>query len=225
LNERLAIVLANGDLGSPQILRARLAGLRPDMVIAADGGSRHATELGLTIDRLVGDLDSLASGQQEQLSRLGTVIVQRSADKDETDLELALLDAQQQGVARAIVLGAVGGRLDMTLANVGLLLHPGLRDLSIQLWFDADTAFLLVPPGGAIPGTTGDRVSLVPLGGEAHGVTTRGLAFPLDGETLPVGPGRGISNRVVRPDPRVGLAAGALLVVLSPGTSRAPGAV
>jgi thiamine pyrophosphokinase len=103
-----------------------------------------------------------------------------------------------------------------------LLLHPALRALSIQLWIDADTAFLLMPPGGAIPGTTGDRVSLVPLGGEAHGVTTRGLAFPLDGETLPVGPGRGISNRVVQPDPHVGLTAGALLVVLSPGTSRAP---
>jgi thiamine pyrophosphokinase len=190
-------------------------------VIAADGGARHAPALGLDIDRLVGDLDSLTPAQHAELKRRGAAIIQRPSDKDETDLELALLDAQRSGIERVLLLGATGGRLDMTMANVGLLLHPALRDLSIQLWSAADTAWLLLPPGGPVLGDVGDRVSLIPFGGEARGVTTHGLAFPLDAETLPIGPARGISNRVVRSGPRIELVAGALLVVHSPGASRA----
>jgi len=104
----------------------------------------------------------------------------------------------------------------MTLANVALLAHPALRGPSIQLWNGSETAFLLVPPGGAVPGEVGDRIGLLPLGGEARGVTTHDLGFPLDSETLSVGPARGVSNRVAGANPRVDLASGALLVVHAP---------
>jgi thiamine pyrophosphokinase len=213
---RTAIALANGELGELQPLRKRHADLHAELVIAADGGARHAASLGLPIDRLIGDLDSLPSERRAELARRGTIVVQRPADKDETDLELALLDAREQGMARVIVLGALGARLDMTLANVGLLLHPALRGVALELWSGAETAFVLRPPGGAIPAAVGSRVSLIPLGGEARGVTTHGLAFPLAAETLPLGPARGVSNRVIEPEPRLDLAAGTLLVVFGP---------
>jgi thiamine pyrophosphokinase len=214
--ERRALILANGDLGDPALLRTRLQPLRFDMVIAADGGARHAAALGLTVDRIVGDLDSLSAEASHELARRGTALLASPAAKDETDLELALLDALQIGARQAVVLGAAGGRLDMTLSNVGLLLHPELRPMAIQLWVGLETASLLLPPGGDIRGAVGDRVSLIPLGGEARGITTHGLAFPLVAETLTVGPARGVSNRVATPHPRVEFASGALLVVHAP---------
>ena len=218
LNES-ALVLANGELGDADILRRRLQPLPFDFVIAADGGAHHAAALDLNIDRVVGDFDSLPSAGLDALEQHGAARVQHPADKDETDLELALLEALHAGATQAVVLGATGGRLDMTLSNVGLLLHPALHRLSVQLWIGADTAYLLRPPGGEIIGAVGDRISLIPLGGEAGGITTHGLAFPLAAETLTVGPARGVSNRVALPGPHVDLGSGALLVVHSPSRS------
>jgi thiamine pyrophosphokinase len=215
--ERRALIFANGDLGEPAILRKRLESLPFDVVLAADGGASNAEALGLAVDRVVGDFDSLPPATRDALTRRGATLLPRPADKDETDLELALLDALHLGATQAVVVAATGGRLDMTLANVGLLLHPALRGLDIQFWIGKDTAFLLRPPGGEIPGSVGDGVSLIPLGGEAGGIATHGLAFPLAGETLTVGPARGVSNRVDRLPARIELASGALLVVHSPG--------
>jgi thiamine pyrophosphokinase len=217
MRERQALIFANGDLGDPAVLRMRLQPLHFDIVVAADGGARHAAALGLNVDRVVGDFDSLPEEARDELARRGAAFLPSPAGKDETDLELALLDALQAGVKQAVVLAAAGGRLDMTLANVGLLLHPALRGMTIQLWIGLETAYLLLPPGGDILGDVGDRVSLIPLGGEARGITTHGLAFALAAETLTVGPARGVSNRVATPHPRVELASGALLVVHAPG--------
>jgi thiamine pyrophosphokinase len=216
------VILANGPLADEEILRRRLTALRFDDIIAADGGARHAQTLGLTVDRIVGDFDSLSPAQRERLRRKGATALQRPRGKDSTDLELALLDSAGAGATDMIVSGATGGRLDMTLANVGLLLHPALRGRSIQLWDGPETAYLLVPPGGEILGDVGDRVSLLPIGGEARGITTHGLTYPLASETLSVGPARGVSNRVAAVSPRVEFASGALLIVHAPADEGDP---
>jgi thiamine pyrophosphokinase len=222
LAQRKALILANGQLTDADILRRRLAPLHFDDIIAADGGARHAAALGLTVDRIVGDFDSLSPAERERLRRNGATALQHPRGKDETDLELALLDAAGAGATEIVVLGATGGRLDMTLANVGLLPHPALRGHSIQLWDGSETAYLLVPPGGEILGDVGDRVSLLPIGGEARGITTHGLTYPLASETLSVGPARGVSNRVAAPSPHVEFTSGALLVVHAPADEGDP---
>jgi thiamine pyrophosphokinase len=186
--ETRALIFANGDLGDPAILRIRLQTLHFDIVVAADGGARHAAALDLTVDRVVGDFDSLPLPARDQLAQRGAALLQSPTGKDETDLELALLDALQAGVDQAVVLAAAGGRLDMTLANVGLLLHPALREMAIQLWMNWETISLLLPPGGKNTGDVGDRVSLIPLGGEGAG--SRLTAWPSHSETLAVGPAR-----------------------------------
>jgi len=216
LAERLALILANGDLGDPSVLRARLADRLPDLVIGADGGGRHARALGLRLDAVIGDFDSTSPDEAARLTERGAELLRRPADKDETDLELALLLAFERGADEAVVLGAAGGRIDMTIANVQLLLHPALAERRIRLWVGKQTAYLLRAPGGEIPGAPGDTVSLIPLEGAARSVVTHGLAFPLDGEALAAGPARGVSNRIRQPGARVELAAGALLVVHTP---------
>src|SRR3972149_12256646 len=122
--ETRALIFANGDLGDPAILRT---GRRPppsDPVGAAAGGPRHAAAVGLTVDRVVGDFDSLPLPAGDDLAWRGAALLQSPTGKDETDLELALLDALHAGAKQAVVLAAAGGRLDMTLANVGPLMHP-----------------------------------------------------------------------------------------------------
>lgn len=223
-----AIVVAHGRL-SPRGLaaaRRRLAALPvPRLVVAADGGADHAARLGVRVDYLVGDLDSLTNAEQEALASGGASIERHPTDKDATDLELALMVARRHA-AHIVVLAAWGGRVDMALANVLLLADERLAGARVAIWEGDETLWAIRPPGDRVadaiaPGVprAGDRLSLLPLGGAATGIVTHGLRWPLAGETLEIGPTRGVSNRVVDPSAHVELASGLLLAVHTPASA------
>ena len=115
---RHTLILTNGELLNGPALKARIEAWSPDQVIAADGGSHHASTLGLKIDLVVGDLDSIEAAQRETLRAQGTQFEHFKTEKDETELELALLRAVEQGAAEIAVVGIVGDRLDMVMANI-----------------------------------------------------------------------------------------------------------
>ncbi len=212
-----AIVLANGTLDDPARLRRRVAAWGPAEVIAADGGVNCAAQLGLRPDVVIGDLDSLHPETRASLTQAGARLHPSPAEKDETDLELAVRLAVAGGAQQVAILGALGGRLDMTLANVLLLADDRLAGARVELWNEEQTAWIIRPPGGELLGQVGDTISLVPLGGPAAGITTHNLAYPLKGESLLVGPARGVSNLVRAVPAAVDLAAGWLLAVHTPG--------
>lgn len=212
-----AIILANGAIENPSSLRSRLATWGAAQVIAANGGSQHARHLGLQVDVVVGDLDSFEGTGQPQKAVDGPQLKAFPVEKNETDLELALLFAVQSGAKEVAVLGALGGRLDMTIANVLLLTHPQLSSAHVELWHADQTAWILRPPSAGITGRRGDTLSLIPIGGDAVGITTSGLAYPLREETLASGPARGVSNVLTGDTARVDLVAGSLLAIHTPG--------
>jgi thiamine pyrophosphokinase len=204
------VIIANGDPPEPETAR-RHAG-QADLLLAADGGARHALALGLTPHVVIGDLDSLDQAQQAQLRAAGVRFIVHSTAKDETDLELALLYAVEQDADSIVVLGVLGGRLDQTLANVLLLTMPALNGRDVRLVEGMQTAFV-VRDQTTLTGHPGDTVSLIPLGGAAHGVTTEGLAFPLHDSTLPFGPTLGLSNEMMATQARVQVRDGLLFCV------------
>jgi thiamine pyrophosphokinase len=222
------IVLADGQVGSRAALDAAWpgwleAGAR---VVAADGGARHAVPLGLEIDRWVGDGDSLGEAGILALEASGVPVERARPDKDESDTELAVLAARAMGATQLTVLGALGGpRVDHALANLGLLAMPELELLGVRLVaVDARVRRLLAPgPDGGparldLAGRIGDLVSLLPIGADAAGVTTRGLAYPLEDEPLLAGRTRGLSNTREGADAAVTLRRGQLLVIETPAT-------
>ncbi|GAB4223829.1 MAG: thiamine diphosphokinase [Acidobacteriota bacterium] len=209
-------LLANGPLGDPAAARAAVAGA--DLVVAADGGARHAVALGMDLDVVVGDLDSLAPGDVAALEARGVAVHRHPADKDETDLELALRLALARGARQAIVVGGLGARWDQSLATVLLAADPAFADLDLRL-VEGGQEIRVLHGGRSMtldeaPGTT---VSLLPLAGPAEGVVTEGLHWPLRDEPLRFGSPRGVSNRVVARPARVGLARGVLAVVVLRG--------
>lgn len=185
------VVFANGTFAEPD--RARNL-LRPDDVtVAVNGGSRHAWEVGVEPHLVIGDLDSLAADEQQRLRSSGAKISSFSARKDKTDLELALLHAVEEEADSVLILAALGGRFDQTLANLLLLTLPQLSEVDVRIVQGNQEAFLIrgeVDLGGQ----PGDTISLIPLGSNAVGVTAEGLEWPLDDETLHLGSTRGISN-------------------------------
>lgn len=211
------LILSNGDIEDYAAIRARLAELDQPRVLAADGGIRHAARLGLTIDAAIGDLDSTDAETLKSLERRGVRIEKFPAEKDEIDLELALQSAIEAGSERIIILGALGSRVDMTAANLLLLAHPGFDTARIEIWHAGQTARYVRSPGGRIEGAAGDTISLIPVGGDAEGITSEGLAYPLNNDTLLFARPRGISNVMTGPLAQIRVRSGGLIVVHTPG--------
>src|SRR5512134_1369490 len=103
------LIFANGDL--PDLEAARLL-LRPDdQIVAADGGTRHVLALGLIPTVIVGDLDSLEHADRRLVESAGVRQVRFPHEKDETDLELALLHAASLRPDSILLVGVLGRRL------------------------------------------------------------------------------------------------------------------
>lgn len=226
-----ALILADGEAPDRVALDRAWPGwdATVGLVVAADGGARHAATLGLTLDAWVGDGDSLDADGLTALRASGVPMLLASPDKDESDTELAVREAIARGADGVVIVGGLGGnRIDHALANIGLLAMTELLDRAAAL-LDARSRITLVRAPGAdgapvfrpLPGRVGDLVSLLPLGDGANGITTAGLTYSLSDEPLPAGPARGLSNVRAASDASVTLRSGLLLIVESPATLRA----
>jgi thiamine pyrophosphokinase len=223
-----ALILADGEAPNRAALDDAWPGWADGigLVIAADGGARHAAGLAVEIDVWVGDGDSLDADGMAALAAAGVPMLRADRHKDESDTELAVREAIARGADGIVIVGGLGGqRFDHSLANIGLLTMPELSDRPAVL-LDAKTRTSLIRAPGAdgapvrrsIRGRTGDLVSLLPYGADVAGVTTERLEYPLTDEVLAAGPARGLSNVRLAADAAVTVRSGLLLVVESPAT-------
>jgi thiamine pyrophosphokinase len=206
-----AVVVADGEPDPGDAIHLADA----DLVVAADGGARWLDAIGVMPGVLVGDLDSLDPQQVDRLERAGVRVERHPAAKDASDAELALHRAHESGAEEILMLGGLGGdRLDHEIANLLLLADPRMGNRDLRLVRGGTTVRVAHAGHGLrLNGRVGDLVSLLPIGGDAEGVRTEGLRFPLNGEHLVLGPSRGLSNVVVAQPASVSLERGVLLVV------------
>ena len=137
MNRAAALVLLNGEIPEPAL--ARRAARRCGAIICADGGLRHVRALGLRADFVVGDMDSLP----RRLPRDSRTAYWCDFDEDRSDFEKALSFAADLGCSRVYVAGALGGRTDHALVNLGVVeRHAAKLDLVL---LDRGAARLLGP--------------------------------------------------------------------------------
>src|SRR5574340_972093 len=117
----IVFIIAGGPVGDKDFLKAQAAALAPVAMICADGGARHLGALGLTPDVIIGDMDSLSPDLLRRFEEGGSRGVRHPRDKRETDTQLALEYALQLKPDEIMIFGALGGRIDHTLANISLL--------------------------------------------------------------------------------------------------------
>jgi thiamine pyrophosphokinase len=202
------VVVASGQGPAVEVPPARA-------VVAADGGVERAASLGLAVDVVIGDLDSVSPAALERAEAAGARVVRHPAAKDATDLELALDEAVALGARRVLVVASGGGRLDHLLASVLVLGSARYEALEIDALV-GDALVHVIRVERTMRGTSGGLVTLLPLGGPAEGVTTTGLEYPLANETLHEGSTRGVSNLLVGAEATVSVARGVLLAVRPP---------
>jgi thiamine pyrophosphokinase len=205
-----AIIFANGDAPDPEIVQ-RWNG-PADVIIAADGGTRHALAVGVMPQVVIGDLDSLDEADRAQLDRSGVQLIVYPTRKDYTDLELAIRYALEQRTKEIIIFSALGGRWDQSLANLLLLTLPELAQVPTRI-IDHHLSIQAIRDQAEITGRAGDTLSLIALKGDAHGVTIEGCEYPLNDATLPFGATLGVSNVLTQNTAKITVKQGQILAL------------
>jgi thiamine pyrophosphokinase len=204
------LIFANGVL--PDIRKARELIKTDDLIICADGGTRHALGMGVRPSIVVGDLDSLGEEERKKAENAGAKIVQYSQDKNETDLELAINHALELKPTSVVIIAAMGDRLDQTLGNIALLSDQRLAEMDFRLDDGLEEAFFC-RNRCKVHGKSGDLVSLLPWQSAVEGIRTEGLKWPLHNETLYPDKTRGISNQLIGREATVTVTAGLLFII------------
>jgi thiamine pyrophosphokinase len=183
-------------------------------VIAADGGADWALAMGLVPAIVIGDMDSISEEAMLRLRKTGAEFHAHSRDKDQTDLELAMDMALRRDPEDILIVNAMGGRWDMTLANVLLLSAERFHSAGIRI-VDGSQCIRIIGSNQqvVIAGRIGDTLSLIPLDRRVRGVRVTGAAWPLDGEALDRGSTRGVSNRFTSTEVAVSVKSGLLACV------------
>jgi len=205
-----AVIVANGPMPQPPCPGVRVGD--EDVVICVDGGAGNALAMGLQPRVVIGDMDSMEKELREHLEKEGCRFIEHPARKNETDSELAIRYALAEGATELVLLAALGGRIDHTLANVMLLAIPELSKVEARL-VDGNQEVLLTRDEITIEGVPGDVVSLLPISADVEGIHTAGLEYALHGETLKLGAARGVSNVLVAPRATISVERGLLLLV------------
>ena len=208
-----AIVAAGGD-PPDEIWNSVL----PDdaLVIAADSGLAHVYAIGRTPHVVVGDFDSVDPEHLDRATRAGARIDRHPADKDATDLELAVDVAQQLGATEVTVIGSGGGRFDHLIAALMLLARPAWAEMHIEA-LAGPARVTVVHDHATIDGTTGSLVTLLAVGGTATGITTTGLRWTLTDDELEPTSTRGVSNEITHSPASVTVGTGSLLIIQPTG--------
>ncbi len=203
------VVMGAGEIRDYEAVSALL---EPDaFVICADGGLKHCPKMNLRPHLLVGDLDSL-----ETSPPAGLELVALSPDKNYTDSYHGAEEARQRGYRRLLLTGMLGGRLDHTLANLGLLAHLVKQGSDALLTDGVCHAHALMGKGELLlPRRPGCYFSLLALA-PCRGITILGGKYPLNDYPLSPWDPRAVSNEFCGGDVTIFQEEGALVVLTQP---------
>ncbi len=197
-----AVIMAGAEIEDYSFYKAE----EGDYVICADRGYRHALHLGIKPDILLGDFDSLG---MELPSDIRTITF--PAEKNETDLQIAIEHAIKIGYKKIYIIGAFGGRIDHFLGNISLLRYAHEKGATAVM-ADINTEIHLLYDSLTIPNTH-TYLSVIPLFEDAV-VSMDGVKYPLTRKCLVRGDTLGISNEITAKEAHVHVLAGSAFILL-----------
>ena len=198
-----ALIFSGGEFSLPEDFNIK----EYDLFVAADSGYLSAIDAGITPDIFVGDFDSV---EKDEIS--ANEIIRLYPVKDMTDTQEALDIAISKGAKKITILGALGGRIDHTLANIHLLKYAKEKGVIAEI-IDADSYITIVDSKLKIKKREGFCLSLIPLT-DCTGVCASGVFYTLENASLPVGNPYGISNEFTDDTAKITVASGDLLIIL-----------
>lgn len=193
-----ACIVLNGEVKELSFISENIAENKYDYLICADGGANHLYNLNLVPDYILGDLDSINKPMISYYKEKGTKFKEFPKRKDETDTQLCIHLAKELGVSEIHLVGALGGRIDHTIANINLMYY--IRELGIKpvIKNSSEDIYIAKDEEIKIKGNCKDTISILPIKGDAKGITLKDLEYPLNNATIKYGDPIGISNVMKR---------------------------
>lgn len=188
-------IFLNGEY--PEMDEKYIKLLEDRLIYCADGGANKAYKLGLVPEAIIGDLDSIKSEVLEYYSNLGVNIKSYSSDKDYTDFEIVLmhicnlknvdmnnrfkldyeLDFYQN--KDIIVFGSTGKRIDMSIANLRVLMH----NKNMKYISHTDDIIYFIDGESKIHNMENKRFGLIPLE-NIKSLTLKGFMYNLENRDI-----------------------------------------
>jgi len=206
------IIISGGRFGDPIFFKKKIAEIGDSLIIVCDGGVRHLQKIGIKPDVIIGDMDSIEPAQLTSYSAQSVQIIKYPANKNFTDTELALNYALNLKPTAIYIWGALGGRLDHSLANVLLLRKGQKAGIKTYLIDEYCEAFIL-DQEAAFSSAEGQTVSVIALTPQVEGLSLSGFVYPLKDAVLTMGESLGVSNIINEAHAKISVRVGNLLVI------------
>lgn len=168
-----------------------------DICIAADSGYKNAEKLGVKINILVGDFDSLDKSSLDGISK-DTELIRVPAEKDFTDTQLAVKIALERGAKGIVIIGGLGGRLDHTLSNLAILQRLYADGVRAVMTDGHNRIRYIKSSSDLISRSKFKYISLIACDEKVKGVNIEGCKYPLKNATLSSLDQYAISNEILK---------------------------
>ncbi len=205
-----AIVFCNGEIENYSFINKYLDDC--SMVICCDGGLRHAHNIGIFPDYILGDFDSVNNETLNNYEKRGSKLIKYNTEKDFTDTEIAIDFVLNKNASEILIFGGIGSRFDHTLSNLQILKKPLEKNVDAFL-IDENNIIRLINSDLTVFGEVNSLISLLPLAQTVSGITTYGLKYKLCNETIEIGSSRGISNVFIENEAKISIKSGILIVI------------
>ena len=206
-------IILNGKINNYKFIKSQINNEKYDYIICADGGANHTYKMGIIPNFIVGDLDSAEDNIIDYYKNNNVKFEKFPSKKDETDTELCIYLANKLKCEEIHIIGALGGRLDHTLANINILSNTKSLNIKSKIISEKEEVFIAIDEKVEIEGRAGDIISIIPINGDAYGVTLENLEYPLNNYNMKFGIPLGISNIMLDTKCTIKVEKGSLLII------------
>lgn len=206
-------VILNGEIIDYKSTKEIIQNKNYDYIICADGGANHTYKMGIMPNYILGDLDSVDREVVSYYEENNVIFKKFPTKKNETDTELCIYQARLLNAENIDLYGALGGRIDHMMANINLLDYIRNQGIEAKILSDKEILYIAESEEINIEGNPGDTISVIPIKGDAIGVTLRGLEYPLKDYNMKFGIPIGISNVMLSNSCSIKVNKGTLVVI------------
>ncbi|MGL5315980.1 MAG: thiamine diphosphokinase [Peptostreptococcaceae bacterium] len=206
-------IILNGKIQDYELIKNIIVKENYNYVICADGGANHSYKMGILPNFIIGDLDSVDKNVVEYYKKYNVKFEQFPSKKNETDTELCIYLAKQLKSKEIHLIGSLGGRIDHTIANINLLYYIKSNGMIPKIISEKEEIYIAIKEEITVLGKKGDTISVIPINGDAKGVTLKQLEYPLTDYHMKFSVPLGISNVMMNSKCSISVKEGSLIVI------------
>ncbi|WP_296645198.1 thiamine diphosphokinase [Romboutsia sp. 13368] len=206
-------IILNGEIKDYKYIKSIICKNNYDYIICSDGGANHTYKMNIVPDYIIGDLDSIEENIIKYYKSKNVKFDKFPTKKDETDTELSIWLANKLNAKKVDLIGALGGRIDHTIANINLLYYIRNKNIIPKIISEKEEVYIAIDEEIIIDGNKGDTISIIPIKGDAKGITLKNLEYPLENGIMDFSRPLGISNIMTKSSCNIKVNEGSIIII------------